>query len=248
MMPSPSFEISSFRPRRGLFGYERKATDELIAYAADMLEHTSSRLDEAERELAEYREKEQSLNDALLAVAKSAEAVKADARRQAESIRANAREVDELVATTCTHLSSFLGETLATLERVAAEIQSRGETLQAREAAAALEEPAVAGSEEEAEPEPVAKAEPVEEAEPEPVGSAGPVEAAQRVAEAQPVEEPEPVAVAEPVAEAQPAEEVAADAEPESKPENGTFEGDNFIERLRPYQTGAADGARSPRT
>jgi cell division septum initiation protein DivIVA len=221
-MPSTSFQISSLRPRRSLVGYNRKATDEFIQHTASVLERTSKQLEETEKELAAYREREQSLNDALLAVAKSAEAVKADARREADSIRASARKVDELLAVTCTHLSSFLRETLESVERVAAEIQSRAET--AEGVVEGVEAPA-------AEPEP--------EPEPEPVGAAEPAY------DAEPVVEPEPQAEAEPepVAEAP----AATDPEPEQEKGKEMNREELLIERLRPYQAGAADRIRSRR-
>ena len=125
---SPSSELSSFRPRRRLFGYGRRATDDFLDYLAGVLEDTSRQLEKSESQLLGYRENEQSLNEALLAVAKNADAIKHDVHREVESIRANARELDKLVAATCAHLSAFLTETLETLEQVAGDIQPRGET------------------------------------------------------------------------------------------------------------------------
>ena len=114
MIPSPS-EISSFRPRRAFLGYERKETDEFLEHVAELLERAGKRIEDSEAELARHREKEQSLNEALLAVAKTADAIKRDARSEAETIRAGALELDQFVATTRSQLSAFLRETLETL-------------------------------------------------------------------------------------------------------------------------------------
>jgi len=133
-----------------LFGYDRRATEDFCDYVAGVLEDTSRQLERTESELFEYREKEQSLNEALLSVAKSAEAIKHDVHQEAESIRANARDLEELVAATCAHLSAFLTETLETLEQVAGDAHSRGETadseaeLQVREPDGFEEEPSFA--------------------------------------------------------------------------------------------------------
>jgi chromosome segregation ATPase len=129
-MPQSS-DIATFRPPRGLFGYQRKPTDEFLGYVAELLEQAGKRLDGAESELARYREKERSLNEALLAVAKTADAIKDDARHEAETIRGEARRLDELVAATRTRLSAFLHETLETLQGIAEDIPSRGQVPQA---------------------------------------------------------------------------------------------------------------------
>ena len=55
-MSSPSSEISTFRPRRTLFGYERKSTDKFLEHVAELLEKAGERLAEVERELSAYRE------------------------------------------------------------------------------------------------------------------------------------------------------------------------------------------------
>jgi chromosome segregation ATPase len=133
-MPSPS-EISSFRPRRALLGYERKETDEFLEHVAELLERAGKRIEDSEAELARHQEKEQSLNEALLAVAKTADAIKRDARSEAETIRAGALELDQFVATTRAQLSAFLRETLETLERLAGEIQTRGQLAHSEEPA-----------------------------------------------------------------------------------------------------------------
>ena len=132
MIPSPS-EISSFRPRRAFLGYERKETDEFLEHVAELLERAGKRIEDSEAELARHREKEQSLNEALLAVAKTADAIKRDARSEAETIRAGALELDQFIATTRSQLSAFLRETLETLERLAGEIQTRGQLAQSEE-------------------------------------------------------------------------------------------------------------------
>lgn len=124
-MSSPSSEISSFQPRRSLFGYERKATDDFLEHVAVLLEEAGKRLDEAESELSRSREKEHSLHEALLAVAKTSEAIKHDARREAESIRGDALELQQFVASTRSKLSAFLHETLEKLDGIADEIDRR---------------------------------------------------------------------------------------------------------------------------
>jgi hypothetical protein len=115
----PSSEISSFRPRRAFLGYERKETDEFLEHVAELLERAGKRIEDSEAELARHREKEQSLNEALLAVAKTADAIKRDARSEAETIRAGALELDQFVATTRSQLSAFLRETLEKLATIA---------------------------------------------------------------------------------------------------------------------------------
>ena len=123
-MSSPSSEISSFRPRRTLFGYERKSTDKFLEHVAELLEKAGERLEEVESELAEHREKEQSLNEALLAVARSAETIKHAARSEAEAIQMHARRLDEFVAQKRSQMSVFLEETLESLEKLSDEIHA----------------------------------------------------------------------------------------------------------------------------
>ncbi len=123
MSPGAS-EIATFRPRRRLFGYDRRSTDEFLAHVAELLEQASTRLAQVEVELAEKRKSEGSLSEALMAAAKTADAIKVDARREADSIRAEVRELDEFVAETRSHLSSFLRDALERLERVSDEIET----------------------------------------------------------------------------------------------------------------------------
>jgi hypothetical protein len=141
-MPSPSFEISSFRPRRTLFGYERRAVDVFLKHVAELLEEAGNRLDNAERELSQYREKEQSLNEALLAVAKTAESIKHDAHEEAEAVRAHVRELDQFVSTSRSQMSAFLHGTLESLERLSDGIHAGSQVACAQEPALVEPEPA----------------------------------------------------------------------------------------------------------
>jgi ABC-type transporter Mla subunit MlaD len=127
VVSSSSSEISSFRPRRKLFGYEREATDQFLARTAELLEQAGKRLAQVEAELAEQREQERSLKEALLAAATIADAIKQHARGEADAIRAEARELDAFVATTRSYLSAFLRETLERLETVSSEIEAARE-------------------------------------------------------------------------------------------------------------------------
>jgi hypothetical protein len=123
-MSLPSPEIPSFRPRRKLVGYDRKATDGFVERVADLLEQAGKRADRAEAEIAQYREQERSLHEALMSVAKTADAIKEDARREAEAMREQAREFEELGVKARSQLSSFLHETLERLEGIPGEIET----------------------------------------------------------------------------------------------------------------------------
>jgi hypothetical protein len=127
IMPQPSSEISSFRPHRKFFGYDRKATDEFLKRVATLVEQAQTRLDQGESELAGYREKERSINEVLLSMAKVADSIKHDARLEEETIRRQARNLEEILTTTRSQLGSFLRETLERLEQLPEEIDSSNE-------------------------------------------------------------------------------------------------------------------------
>ena len=133
IMSSPSTEISSFQPRRRLFGYERKATDDFLEHVAELLEHAGKRLDQVEAELARHQEKEQSLNEALATVAKTADSIKHDARLEVEKMRMHARELEQFVTATRERLSGFLRETLVEMERIAEQTEARSRVEQSGE-------------------------------------------------------------------------------------------------------------------
>jgi hypothetical protein len=129
-MTSTSSEIRAFRPPRRLFGYDRQVTDEFREAVAILLEEASERLTRAEAELGKKRESERSLNDALLAAARTAQSMKEDARREADAIRAEVQELDGLVGATRSQLSAFLRETLEKLEHVSSEIERAREPIE----------------------------------------------------------------------------------------------------------------------
>jgi DivIVA protein len=118
----PPFALPAFRPKRALFGYERKATDTFLAQVAEVLGKAHEQLERGENELAEHREKERSLNEVLLQIAKVSDAVKADARLEEKAIRDRARDLEQIVTATRSELGSFLRETLEKLDRLAAEM------------------------------------------------------------------------------------------------------------------------------
>jgi chromosome segregation ATPase len=150
-MSLPSSEISSFRLRTRLFGYERKATDEFLKHVAELVQKAQERIEQVETELAEHRQKESSLNEVLLSAAR----VMRDARLEEERIRTQARNLKQVVATTRTQLTMVLRETLQKLEQVPDEIGAgreteqgeRNETLEALDLACELA-PSVASAEE----------------------------------------------------------------------------------------------------
>lgn len=120
-MPSP-FELPAFRPKRALFGYERKATDKFLAQVAEVLGSAREQLDQSENDLAKHREKERSLNEVLLQIARVSDAVKADARHEEQAIRDRARDLEQILTATRSELGSFLRESLEKLDRLPAEI------------------------------------------------------------------------------------------------------------------------------
>jgi DivIVA protein. len=111
-MAQASSEISSFRPRRRFFGYDRKATDDFLTHVSSLVEQAQEQLEQAEKELVGYREKERSIGEALLSVAKVADSIKHDARVEEEAIRRQTRNLEETVAATRSQLGTFLRETL----------------------------------------------------------------------------------------------------------------------------------------
>jgi hypothetical protein len=137
LLPYP--DIASFRPGRSLFGYKRKPTNEFLAHVAELLRYAEEQLGKAQAELAEHRDREFALNEALLSIARVAEAIKRDARLEAETIRAQAHEVEEFVAGTRSQLKAFLQETLARLGQLPGgrEARSRLQSVGVREASPA---------------------------------------------------------------------------------------------------------------
>lgn len=124
-MPSSS-DLPVFRPKRALFGYERKATDTFLARVAEVLASAREQLERNETELAEHREKERSLNEALLQVANFSDAVKADARIEEQAIRDRALALEQIVTATASELGAFLRETLEKVDRLTADLDHEG--------------------------------------------------------------------------------------------------------------------------
>ena len=80
------------------FGYDRTATDELLADVAASFEHVwreradlRDELEELESELARHKELEQALRNTLLSAERMADDMRAQARREADVIVAEAR-------------------------------------------------------------------------------------------------------------------------------------------------------------
>lgn len=92
-------DIENTRLRRGLFGYRRRGTDELLQKATKALdlslqeaETLRRELAEAKRELDGFRAKETTLKDALLLAQKAADETRAAAHKQADNIVEEARQ------------------------------------------------------------------------------------------------------------------------------------------------------------
>jgi DivIVA protein len=122
--PQESSEVPSFRPRRALLGYERRATDRFLEQVAEIVRHANERLHQAENELAAYRDKERLLHEALLSVAKVADSIRHEAGVEEEAIRADARELATIVERTRSRLTTFMRETLESVARVTDEIET----------------------------------------------------------------------------------------------------------------------------
>jgi cell division initiation protein len=99
-------EIRHVKLRRGVLGYRRRATDELLEQIVESYEEAwrgrAEREDQVERleaELARFRELENLLRDTMMSAERAAETLRSDARREYEltlqEARLKAREVVE---------------------------------------------------------------------------------------------------------------------------------------------------------
>jgi cell division initiation protein len=97
-------EIRHVRLGRGLLGYSRRATDELLAQIVASYEDAwrgradlEDQVERLEAELARFRELERLLRDTMLSAERAAESLRGDARREYELIvqeaRLKAREI-----------------------------------------------------------------------------------------------------------------------------------------------------------
>ncbi len=103
-------EIRHVRLRRGLLGYRRRATDELLEQIVESYEEAwrgrAEREDDVEHleaELARFRELENLLRDTMMSAERAAESLRTDARRKYEltlgEARLKAREIVEQAET-----------------------------------------------------------------------------------------------------------------------------------------------------
>jgi len=90
-------EVRHVRLSRGLFGYRRRATDELLTDVADSFEDVwrdrgelTDRVEHLETELQRHRELEALLRATLVSAERSAEELREQARREADLVLAEA--------------------------------------------------------------------------------------------------------------------------------------------------------------
>lgn len=103
-------EIRHVRLKRGLLGYRRRATDELLDQIVRSYEEAwrgraslEDQVEQLEAELGRFRELENLLRDTMMSAERAAESLRADARREYEltlqEARLKAREIVEQAET-----------------------------------------------------------------------------------------------------------------------------------------------------
>ena len=104
-MPYTPVELRHVKPGRALFGYKRDETERLLDDVANSFEDVwrdrgelADKVEELERDLAEYKQREHLLTQTLVAAERAAAEAREAARREAELIVAEAHQESRAVA------------------------------------------------------------------------------------------------------------------------------------------------------